>query len=57
MSDVPMPELEEENDMDEVIWEMAAAKSKMHPVEQFSTGSRSSRRRIGAINLIGHHGS
>lgn len=38
MSDVPMPRLEDENNMEEIIWEFAAAKSKTHPVEQFLTG-------------------
>jgi ferredoxin len=37
MSDLPMPVLEDENDMEQVIWEFANAKSRMHPVEQFLT--------------------
>ena len=38
MSDVSMPVLEDENNMEEIIWEFAAAKGKTHPVEQFLKG-------------------
>jgi hypothetical protein len=38
MSDVPMPVLEDENNMEEIIWELVAARNRRHPVEQFLGG-------------------
>lgn len=38
MSDLPMPVLEDENNMEEITWEVIQAKSRMHPVEQYLTG-------------------